>query len=203
MKIICIGRNYAAHASELGNSIPSEPVIFLKPSTALVQGGKPFFYPDFSRDIHHELELVLRISRNGKAIEQRFAHRYYEQVTVGLDFTARDLQDQLKQAGLPWEKAKAFDGSAVIGDFVPVAAEADLQELPMELLVNGQLRQTGQASQMLFGIDRLIAETSRYFRLMKGDLLFTGTPPGVAAVQIGDELQGRLGGKTLLRCRVK
>ena len=203
MKIVCIGRNYAAHAEELGNAIPAEPVIFMKPSTALVTGGKPFFYPDFSSDIHHEIELVVRISRNGKAIEERFASRYYDRIGLGIDFTARDLQAALKAEGLPWEKAKAFDGSAVIGEMIDVSTLPADQPIAFDLHVNGTLRQAGSSAGMLFSIDRLIAEVSRYFRLADGDLLFTGTPPGVAAVAVGDELVGRLNGRDLLRCRVK
>ena len=203
MKVVCIGRNYAAHAAELGNEVPAEPVIFIKPSTAVVTGGEPFSYPDFSTDVHFECELVLRICRDGKAIEERFAHRYYDRVGLGIDFTARDLQAACKAAGLPWEKAKAFDGSAVVGEFVDLAELDDPGDLAFELEVDGELRQRGRSSQMLFGFDRLVAEASRYFRLEDGDLLFTGTPEGVGPVRRGQHLVGRLAGRPLLSCRVK
>ena len=203
MKVICIGRNYAAHAAELGNDVPAEPVVFLKPGTALTTGGKPFFYPDFSTDVHFECELVLRVCRNGKAIEERFAHRYYDRVGLGIDFTARDIQTACRAAGLPWEKAKAFDGSAVVGDFVDVAELTDPDDIAFELAVDGEVRQRGRSSLMVFGFDRVIAEVSRYFRLQEGDLIFTGTPAGVGPVQRGQHLTGRLEGRSLLSCRIK
>lgn len=203
MKVICIGRNYAAHAAELGNAIPSEPVIFLKPSTAVLTGGKPFFYPEFSQNIHYECELVLRICRNGKAIEERFAHRYYDQVGVGIDFTARDLQDELKSRGLPWEKAKAFDHSAVVGEFLPVEVLPKGAPIAFYLRKNGAYVQQGTTDLMLFSFDRIIAEVSRYFRLLDGDLLFTGTPVGVGPVAKGDLLEAGIGKMHLLSCRVK
>ncbi len=203
MKVICIGRNYAAHAAELGNPLPAEPVVFLKPSTAVLAGGKPFFYPDFSQDIHYECELVLRVCRNGKSIEERFAHRYYDQIGVGIDFTARDLQDRLKSQGLPWEKSKAFDHSAVVGEFIPVDVLPKGAPVEFYLRKNGTLVQQGSSALMLFGFDRLVAEVSRYFRLLDGDLIFTGTPVGVGPVAVGDLLEGGIGERALLSCRVK
>jgi len=202
LKIICIGRNYADHARELGNEVPEEPVIFLKPGSALSINSKPFFIPDFSDDVHYELEFVLRISRNGKCIEEKFASRYYETIGLGIDFTARDLQNELKARGLPWEKAKAFDGSAALGDFIPVdAARTTPYELRLDK--NGETVQQSNSSLMLFGFDRIIAEVSRYFTLMVGDLIYTGTPAGVGRVDRGDHLQGYLDGHPTLDVRVK
>ncbi|MDB9701792.1 fumarylacetoacetate hydrolase family protein, partial [Salibacteraceae bacterium] len=169
MKIICIGRNYAEHAKELKNEVPSEPVIFLKPDTALLPKRNPFFIPDFTDDLHHELELVVRINRVGKNIEERFASRYYSQITLGIDFTARDVQKQCKEKGLPWEKAKAFDGSAPLGDWVDLG-QRDIQNLKIELKKNGEVVQSGNTSDMLFSVDRLIAEVSKYFTLKIGDV---------------------------------
>ncbi|MDA7744846.1 fumarylacetoacetate hydrolase family protein [bacterium] len=202
MKIICIGRNYANHAKELGNAIPKEPVIFLKPDTALLPKKNPFFIPDFTNDLHHELELVVRINRVGKSIEERFAHRYYNQITVGIDFTARDIQRNCKENGLPWEKAKAFDDSAPIGDWMDVG-DQDVQNLNIELKKNGISVQSGNTGDMLFTVDRLIEEVSKYFTLKIGDLIFTGTPAGVAAVSKNDELEAFIEGQSLLKLRVK
>lgn len=203
MKIICIGRNYAEHAKELKNEVPAEPVIFLKPDTALVLGSQPFFYPDFSSDVHYECEIVVKITRLGKNIEEKFAHRYYEEVALGIDFTARDLQQELKQKGLPWERAKAFDGSAVVGNFVPVSFLRDAQNIEFELHKNGEKVQHGFSADMLFPIDRIIAYVSRYFTLKIGDLIFTGTPAGVGPVQAGDQLEGILEGESNFRIRIK
>ena len=202
MKIICIGRNYADHAKELGNSIPKEPVIFLKPDTALLPKKNPFFIPDFSDDLHHELELVVRINRVGKSIEERFAHRYYNQVTVGIDFTARDIQRDCKEKGLPWEKAKAFDGSAPIGEWLELQS-LDIQNLNIELKKNGETVQLGNTKDMLFTVDKLIEEISKYFTLKIGDLLFTGTPAGVGAISRNDELEAFLEDRSLLKLRIK
>ena len=202
MKIICIGRNYADHAKELGNSIPDEPVIFLKPDTALLPKKNPFFIPDFTSDLHHELELVVRINRIGKSIEERFAHRYYNQITVGIDFTARDVQRKCKEKGLPWEKAKAFDGSAPIGEWIDVE-DKDLQNLNIRLTNNGKTVQAGNTSDMLFSVDQLIAEVSKYFTLKIGDMIFTGTPAGVSAVNKNDELEAFIEDQSLLKVRVK
>ena len=203
MKIICIGRNYAAHAAELGNDLPAEPVIFMKPGTALVTGGKPFFHPEFSEEVHYECELVLRVCRNGKAIEERFAHRYYDQIGLGIDFTARDIQQVCKAAGLPWEKAKAFDHSAVLGEMVALDQLEHPDDIAFELALNRQTVQRGRSSLMLFGFDRIIAEVSKYFRLQDGDLIYTGTPAGVGRVRPGDHLVGTLEGRERLSCRIK
>ncbi|MBI1315973.1 2-hydroxyhepta-2,4-diene-1,7-dioate isomerase [bacterium] len=202
MKILCIGRNYAEHASELGNAVPLEPVVFLKPETALIPSRMPFFVPDFDSEIHHEIELVLRICRLGKNIEERFAHRYYDAITVGLDFTARGLQNELKSKGLPWEKAKAFDGSAAIGRWIPLPTQGS-EPLHFALDLDGRVVQQGQSDQMLFGFDRLIAEVSRYFTLKQGDLLFTGTPSGVGPVRKGQQLNGFLNGICLLTLNIR
>lgn len=203
MKVICIGRNYAQHASELGNDVPAEPVVFLKPGSALTVGGKPFFYPEFSRDVHYELELVYRVCRNGKAIERRFASRYYDAVGLGIDFTARDVQADLKSRGLPWEKAKAFDGSAALGELVALDELPPGRPLEFCLERNGETVQRGSSDEMLFDVDAIVAEVSRYFTLQLGDLIFTGTPAGVGPVRIGDRLVGYLGDRRLLDVRVK
>lgn len=189
MKIICVGRNYAKHAAELGNEVPERPMLFMKPSTALLVNDKPFYYPDFSQDIHYELELVVRIGRNGRHVQPEFASQYYDEIGLGIDFTARDLQQQCKQKGHPWEIAKGFDHSAPISGFLP---KADFPEENREfwLQKNGQEVQRGNTRDMLFSIEDLIVYASRFFKLHQGDLLFTGTPAGVGPVQIGDELQG-------------
>lgn len=202
MKIICIGRNYADHAKELQNEVPKEPVIFLKPDTALLPPKTPFFIPDFSNDVHHEVEMVVRINRVGKHIEERFAHRYYDQITVGIDFTARDVQTYCKAQGLPWEKAKAFDGSAPVGKWVMVDKKA-IGNIDIALKVNGVLLQSGNTRDMLFSVDRLISEVSKYFTLKIGDLLFTGTPAGVSAVKPNDVLEAYLNDELLLTVKVK
>jgi acylpyruvate hydrolase len=203
MKIICVGRNYADHAKELKNEVPTEPVIFLKPETALIPKNNAFFIPRFSNDVHHELELVVRINRLGKSIEERFAHRYYNEVTVGIDFTARDVQSSLKAKGLPWEKAKAFDGSAPIGKFIALEQPSDAQQLHIELRKNGMGVQGANTSEMLFTIDHIIAHVSQFMTLKMGDLIFTGTPAGVGPVHEGDVLEGFINGKPLLKLRVK
>jgi len=203
MKIICIGRNYVDHIAELQNERPTEPVIFLKPDTALVQKQFPFVIPEFSSDVHHEIEVVVKINKVGKYIDAKFAHKYYDEVTVGIDFTARDLQAKLKDKGLPWEKAKAFDGSAVLGDFVPKTEFASLDNVNFELTNNGAPVQVGNTEQMLWKIDELIAAASQYFTLKTGDVIFTGTPHGVAKVNPGDVLEGFLEGKKLFKVQVK
>ncbi len=202
MKLICIGRNYADHAKELKNEVPTEPVIFMKPDTALLPKRNPFFLPDFSDEVHHELELVVRINKIGKSIEEKFAHRYYDQVTVGIDFTARDIQAKCKEKGLPWEKAKAFDHSAPLGEWVDLGGR-DIQNLNLELKKNGETVQQGNTNYMLFSVDRLIAEVSKYFTLKIGDLLFTGTPAGVSKVERNDRLEAYLDGERLLALNVK
>src|SRR6476660_1240810 len=195
MKIICIGRNYAKHIEELQNERPDEPVIFLKPDTALLPRDQDFYIPEFSSDIHHEIEIVVRINKVGKYIDAKFAHKYYDEITVGLDFTARDVQQTLKEKGLPWEKAKAFDNSAVIGDFISKKDCSSDESLKFTLLKNKQTAQSGDSSMMLWQIDEIIAYVSRFFTLKTGDLIFTGTPEGVAAVQPGDVLEGYLNQK--------
>ena len=193
MKIICIGQNYRKHCLELGNKIPTEPVFFLKPDTALHRNNDPFYLPDFSNNLHYELELVVRINRVGKCIEERFAHRYYNEVGLGVDFTARDLQYKQSEAGLPWEVAKAFDHSAAISpEFFPIEKIENIQDLQFRCDLNGQPVQYGATSDMIFTIDRLISYVSKFVTLKIGDLLFTGTPAGVGALKIGDRLEGFL-----------
>ncbi|MBL0912041.1 MAG: fumarylacetoacetate hydrolase family protein [Bacteroidia bacterium] len=201
MKIICIGRNYADHAKELNNDLPEEPVFFMKPDTALLRNNDPFFLPDFSQDVHHEIELVLRICKAGKHIEPEFASAYYNEITAGIDFTARDVQQQLKQKGLPWEKAKAFDGSAVTGTFLPFAAMPE--NIAFSLEKNGQTVQSGLSSDMIFSFNEIISFVSRFVTLKVGDLVYTGTPAGVSAVQIGDTLAGKLGSTEVFRFAVR
>lgn len=203
MKIIAIGRNYAAHIEELKNERPSAPVVFLKPETALLKNNEPFYHPDFSDDIHHELEIVLKISKPGKYIKKEFSDRYFEEIGVGIDFTARDLQQECKKKGLPWEIAKAFNGSAPIGGFLPKRDFKDLEDVNFHLLVNGELRQKGNTSLMLYDFGTIIEYISRFFTLKKGDLIFTGTPAGVGKVHIGDKLEAFIEDKKLLEFEVK
>lgn len=202
MKIICIGRNYVAHAKELNNEVPTAPVIFMKPQTALLQKGKDFYLPEFSKDIQYECELVVKICKNGKYIQEKFAKNYFEEVTVGLDFTARDLQQQQKEKGLPWEIAKAFDNSAVVGNFISLT-DNDFQQLHFQLIKNDTVVQDGFSGNMLFSIHKIIAYVSQFFSLNKGDLIFTGTPAGVGSLQMGDKLCGKLEGQTLFELAVK
>lgn len=203
MKIICIGRNYTNHIAELQNERPTEPVVFMKPDSAVLLKQHPFVLPEFSNEVHHEIELIVKINKVGKYIEPKFAHKYYDEISVGIDFTARDLQDQLKAKGLPWEKAKAFDGSAVIGEFVSKDQFASLEDVNFELLKNGEIVQKGNSSLMLWKIDELVAYVSQFFTLKIGDIIFTGTPEGVAAVQPNDILEGYLEGQQLFRIQVK
>lgn len=203
MKIICIGRNYTKHIEELQNEKPTEPVIFLKPDTAILPKNFPFFIPEFSNDIHHEVEVLVKINRVGKHIDPKFAHKYYDEIGLGIDFTARDVQSQLKEKGLPWEKAKAFDGSAVIGEFLQKSQLKSLENLTFELTNNGNSVQTGATSHMLWKIDELISYVSQYFTLKIGDIIFTGTPEGVAKVNPDDILEGFLEGHKLFRIQVK
>ena len=203
MKIICIGRNYTKHIEELQNEKPTEPVIFLKPDTAILPKNFPFFIPEFSNDIHHEAEILVKINRVGKHIDPKFAHKYYDEIGLGIDFTARDIQANLKEKGLPWEKAKAFDGSAVIGEFLPKSQFKSLENLTFELTNNGNTVQTGDMSHMLWKIDELISYVSQYFTLKIGDIIFTGTPEGVAKVNPDDILEGFLEGHKLFRIQVK
>lgn len=203
MKIICIGRNYADHAKELGNKIPDEPVIFLKPETALIPKGHPFHYPAFTNDLHYETELVVKISRNGKKIEEKFAHKYYDSIGIGIDFTARDLQSKLKAKGLPWEKAKSWDFSAPVSkQFINIVDLQDVHDIGFGLKKNGEWVQQGTSSDMLFNIDQLITHISKYFTLKLGDLIFTGTPAGVGSVDIGDKLVAFIGDKKMLSLTV-
>ncbi len=202
MKIICVGRNYLEHAKELNNAVPTSPMLFMKPQTALLQDNKPFFYPDFSKNIHYELEIVLRIGKTGKHIDAQFASKYYDKITLGLDFTARDLQDELKSKGHPWEIAKAFDNSAVIGEWLSIE-DFKMENIDFQLLSNGNLAQDGHTRDMIFNFDTLISYASKFFTLKQGDLIFTGTPAGVAAIQVGDKLEGVLEGKTILNCEIK
>lgn len=195
MKIFCIGRNYVAHAKELNNEVPDKPVVFMKPPTALLKDNKPFYHPDFSNDIHFETELVLKINKNGKYIDEKFAHKYYDEIALGIDFTARDLQGELKAKGLPWELAKSFDNSAVIGSFINKTELPDVHKINFEMKLNGNTAQSGDSSLVLFSFDKIISFISQYFTLQKGDLIYTGTPAGVGKVSIGDKLEGFLEGK--------
>lgn len=203
MKIICIGRNYTKHIEELQNERPEEPVVFMKPDSAVLLKQHPFVIPEFSDDIHHEIEIIVKISKVGKYIEPKFAHKYYDEISVGIDFTARDLQQKLKEKGLPWEKAKAFDGSAVIGDFLSKKIFSSLENVNFELTNNGETVQKGNSAFMLWKIDELIAYVSQYFTLKIGDIIFTGTPEGVEKVRPNDVLEGFLEGKKLFRIQVK
>ena len=203
MKIICIGRNYANHIEELQNERPTEPVIFIKPDSAILLKQHPFVLPEFSEDVQHEIEVIVKINKVGKYIDAKFAHKYYDEISVGIDFTARDLQSKLKEKGLPWEKAKAFDGSAVIGDFLPKTLFNSVENINFELTNNNKTVQKGNTSLMLWKIDELISYVSRYFTLKIGDVIFTGTPAGVAAVQPNDVLEGFLEDKKLFRIQVK
>lgn len=203
MKIICIGRNYVDHIAELKNERPAEPVVFMKPDSAVLLKQHPFVIPEFSEDIHHEIEIIVKINKVGKYIDAKFAHKYYDEISVGIDFTARDLQQSLKAKGLPWEKAKAFDGSAVLGDFLPKAQFSSLENITFELTNNDKSVQKGDSSLMLWNIDALISHVSQYFTLKIGDIIFTGTPAGVAAVKPDDVLEGFLEGHKLFRIQVK
>lgn len=203
MKIICIGRNYTNHIEELKNERPAEPVVFMKPDSAVLLKQHPFVIPEFSEDVHHEIEIIVKINKVGKYIEPKFAHKYYDEISVGIDFTARDLQEKLKAKGLPWEKAKAFDGSAVIGDFLPKSQFVSLKNITFELTNNNITVQKGNTSLMLWDIDELISYVSQFFTLKIGDIIFTGTPAGVAAVKPDDVLEGFLEGQKLFRIQIK
>ncbi len=203
MKILCIGRNYVKHIEELHNERPDEPVVFMKPDSSVLLKQHPFVIPEFSDDIHHEIEVIVRINKVGKYIDAKFAHKYYDEISIGIDFTARDLQQKLKDKGLPWEKAKAFDGSAVIGDFVSKMQFESLKNLNFELKNNGKTVQKSNTNLMLWTIDRLIEEVSKYFTLKIGDILFTGTPEGVAVVRPNDILEGFLENQKLLKIQIK
>jgi 2-keto-4-pentenoate hydratase/2-oxohepta-3-ene-1,7-dioic acid hydratase in catechol pathway len=203
MKIICVGRNYAEHAKELNNDVPTSPVIFMKPKSALLLPEKPLYYPEFTDDLQYECELVVRINKNGKFIQEKFAKKYYSEVSLGIDFTARDLQRDLQKKGLPWEIAKAFDGSAAVGNFVNLTPEMEIQKMNFQLKLNDETVQDGKTSDMIFHVDKIIAYVSRFFALNIGDLVFTGTPSGVGPVNGGDKLEGYLEGNKVLTVEVK
>ena len=203
MKIICIGRNYTEHIKELENEKPTDPVVFLKPDTSILLKGQPFFIPEFSQDVHHEVEVLVKINRIGKHIQPKYAHKYYDQIGLGIDFTARDLQAKLKAKGLPWEKAKGFDGAAVVGKWLPKDSLPHVDDLTFSLTKNGETVQSGSSSLMLWKIDELIAYVSQFFTLKIGDILFTGTPAGVGPVAINDNLVGTLEGQELFSIKVK
>jgi acylpyruvate hydrolase len=202
MKFICIGKNYALHAKEMNSEVPTEPVFFLKPETALHRNGKPFFLPSFSNEIHHEIEVLLLISQTGKGISEKFAHRYYEQIGIGIDFTARDIQAQCKKGGLPWEKAKAFDNSAAVGKFYP-KDQFDPDKIEFHLTINGETRQKGSTADLIFSFDKIISYVSDFITLKKGDVIFTGTPEGVGPVHRNDKIEGFLGKEKALGFNIK
>ena len=204
MKIICIGRNYSEHAKELGNEAPKEPLFFLKPDSAILPKRVPFYIPEFTKDLHYEVELLVKINRLGKHIEERFANEYYSQIGLGIDFTARDLQQECKSKGLPWEKAKAFDGSAIIGNqFIDKSEFESVQDISFSLNKNGEQVQLGNSKDMIFTIDEIISYVSQFFTLKIGDIIYTGTPAGVGPVKIGDKLEGFLGNKQLISLDIK
>ncbi len=203
MKIICIGRNYVDHAKELNNPLPAKPIIFMKPSTALLVDDKPFYYPDFTQNLHYEAEIVLKICKNGRHIEPEFASTYYEEIGFGIDFTARDLQDDLKSKGHPWELAKAFDFSAPLSKFIRMDTLQNPDEIHFRMTRNGMIVQEGNTTDLIFSFNELICYISRFFRLQVGDYVFTGTPAGVGPVQIGDILTGYIEDKKMLLCEIK
>ena len=203
MKIICIGRNYLDHAKELGNKIPTSPLFFLKPDTAIQPKGHPFFIPDFSNNIHFEVELVLKISKNGKNIDEKFAHKYYDEIGIGIDFTARDIQEDCKKNGLPWEKAKGFDGSAQISNEFINKKSLKLEDIHFSLNLNNSLMQKGNSKNMIFSFDQIISYISKYYTLRAGDLIYTGTPSGVGKVEIGDNLSCFINGREMLKVNIK
>jgi 2-keto-4-pentenoate hydratase/2-oxohepta-3-ene-1,7-dioic acid hydratase in catechol pathway len=203
MKVICIGRNYVDHAKELNNPVPESPVFFLKPETSLVYKDRPFFYPDFSEDVHYETEIVVKIKKVGKHIQERFAHTYYDEIGIGFDFTARDLQKKCKEKGLPWEIAKGFDQSAPVGIFMPKTKFENVNNISFKMLKNGEVAQEGNTRDMIFSIDQIIAYISQFITLKIGDLIFTGTPAGVGPVTIGDRLEAFIGDERLLKTDIK
>ena len=203
MKILCIGRNYVDHIKELENEVDVEPAVFLKPDTALLQNGNPFYIPDFAKDFHYEVELLIKINKLGKNISPEFAHRYYDEIGIGIDFTARDLQNKLKKKGLPWEKCKAFDNSAAISHFVPKSKYPDINDINFHLDINGETRQKGNSSMMITKVDQIISHLSKYFTLKIGDIIFTGTPAGVGPVKIDDRLRLYIEDKLMLDFMIK
>ena len=203
MKIIAVGRNYTDHIKELNNERPDEPVIFTKPETALIQKNNPFYYPDFSTNIHYEVEILLRISKHGKYIEKEFAHNYFDAIGIGIDFTARDIQDKAREKGLPWALAKGFNGSAPISKFVDKSEFKDVKNLDFSLTVNGETRQQGNTSLMIFPFEEILAYVSRFIMLKKGDIIFTGTPKGVGPIEIGNHLEAFIEDKKMLEVEIK
>ncbi|MFN4313189.1 MAG: fumarylacetoacetate hydrolase family protein [Chitinophagaceae bacterium] len=203
MKIFCVGRNYVEHAKELGNEVPDEPVIFMKPKSAMLQPHTPFYYPEFTNELHYECELVIRISKNGKYIQEKFASKYYDAITVGIDFTARDIQNELKAKGLPWEKAKAWDNSAVIGKWKPLTEIKNRKELKFGLYKNKELVQNGNSANMIHQFDEIVSYISNFFSVNIGDVIFTGTPAGVGEAVVGDELEGFIEDENLFKLEVK
>ncbi len=203
MKIICVGRNYADHIEELKNEKPTDPVLFLKPDTSILLKKQPFFIPDFSEEVHHEVEVLVKIKKIGKHIDRKFAHKYYDEIGLGIDFTARDLQAKLKEKGLPWEKSKAFDGAAVIGNFLPKETFKSVDDINFSLEKNGEIAQNASTKLMLWKIDELIEYISKYFTLKIGDVIFTGTPAGVAKVNSEDKLKGYIEDKQMFSIKVK
>ena len=203
MKIFCVGRNYVAHAQELGNEVPDEPVIFMKPKSALLQAHTPFYYPEFTNELHYECELVLRVSKNGKYIQERGANKYYDAVTVGIDFTARYIQNELKEKGLLWEKAKSWDNSAVIGKWIPFANVKNKKDINFSLKKNKELVQKSTSGLMVNNFDRVVSYISNYFSVNIGDLIFTGTPAGVGECVVGDELEGFIEDESMFVVEVK
>lgn len=203
MKIFCVGRNYVDHAKELGNEVPDEPVIFMKPKSALLQSHTPFYYPEFTNELHYECELVLRISKNGKYIQEKHAGNYYNGVTVGIDFTARDIQDRLKEKSLPWEKAKAFDNSAAVGKFIDITPQLNKKNIGFSFRLNKEEVQKGNSSEMIFSFDSLVSHISNYFSINIGDLIFTGTPAGVGECVVGDEMEAFIESECLLKMEIK
>lgn len=203
MKIICVGRNYTEHITELDNERPEAPVLFLKPDTAVLSRRQPFYIPDFTKDLHYEVEVLVKINRVGKHIEEKFAHKYYDEIGLGIDFTARDIQQKMKEKGLPWEKAKAFDNSAIIGEFISKDKFSSMEDIPFRLQKNDEVVQESNTSHMLWKIDELISYISQYFTLKTGDVIFTGTPAGVAAVTEGDKLEGFIADKSMFTVDIR
>jgi len=203
MKIFCIGRNYRDHAKELNNPVPKKPLVFMKPPSALLVNNKPFYYPEFTKDLHYELEIVLKISKNGRHVQKEFASGYYDQVALGIDFTARDIQDQCKEKGHPWEIAKGFDNSAALSKFVNISDLANKDAIKFQMKKNGELVQNGNTKDLIFNFDYLIVYLSQFFKLQQGDVIYTGTPAGVGPVKIGDLLEGYLEGDKLLETSIK
>ncbi len=202
MKIICVGRNYADHAKELNNPIPKNPILFMKPGSAILNNNKAFYYPEFSNDIQYEAEVILKITKNGRHVLEEFANGYYDSIGIGIDITARDIQAELKKKGHPWEIAKAFDNSAVIGDFIN-KSELDIEKINFQLKKNGEIVQNGYTKDMIFDFDNLICYISKFFKLQVGDMIFTGTPAGVGTMNIGDTFEGFINGNKLLNCEVR